>query len=111
MTPTTGGDVDELIESLRVVARPHHALRTARTDAWQPSCTTQNDTLVRNPTATPRTNPSHHHALDHARPNTLDKPRSFTDAALPWRQQLTYCGVRSLSRGVGTSPVTQPIPR
>ena len=75
-----GGDVDELIESLRVVARPHHAPRAGRTDAWQPS-----HHAARHPGAEPRNeHPEHQRptrVCDHARPTTLDKPRSFTDAA------------------------------
>ena len=43
-----GGDVDELIESLRVVAQPHHALRGGQMPGNR--ATTQHDTLVRNPT-------------------------------------------------------------
>ena len=43
-----GGDVDELIESLRVVARPHHALWGGQMPGTR--AIAQHDTLVRNPT-------------------------------------------------------------
>jgi transposase len=61
------GDVDELIEPLRIVARPHHAAHRGRGQMPGNRATTQHDTLVRNPVnellETPRRPP-----LDHARP-------------------------------------------
>src|SRR4051812_11307356 len=53
---------------------------SGRTDAWQPSSTTQHDTLVRNPrNITNELQTSSR--IRRPRPNILDKPRSFTDAA------------------------------
>jgi hypothetical protein len=64
MTPASRGEVDELLEPVRIVAGTHHAAIGQRRNARQPSLpTSDRRTLVRNPT----TNITHDASLQRAR--------------------------------------------